>query len=66
MAYGGFKDLLRRAACDKILRDKASDIAKSSKGDRYHRGLVSVVYINILIKSPPVVLSKMKIFLTSN
>ena len=29
MAYGDFKDLERRTASDKILRDKASNIAKS-------------------------------------
>ena len=28
MAYGDFKDLKRRTASDKILRDKASNIAK--------------------------------------
>ena len=29
MAYGGFKDLARRAASDKVLRDKAFNIAKN-------------------------------------
>ena len=29
MAYGDFKDLKRRAASDKILRDKAFNIAKN-------------------------------------
>ena len=31
MAYGEFKDLTRRAASDKILRDKAFNIAKNPK-----------------------------------
>ena len=34
MAYGGFKDL-KRTASDKILRDKAFNIAKSHKYDGY-------------------------------
>ena len=44
MAYGDFKDLKRRTASDKILRDKAFNIAKNSKYDGYQRGLVSMVY----------------------
>ena len=44
MAYGGFKDIKRRTAFDKILRDKAFNIAKNSKYDRYQRGLASMVY----------------------
>ena len=28
MAYGGFKDLTQRTVCDKVLRDKAFDVAK--------------------------------------
>ena len=31
MNYGDFKDLTRRTASDKILRDKAFNIAKISK-----------------------------------
>ena len=31
--YGGFKDLTRRTASDKMLPDKASNIAKNSKHD---------------------------------
>ena len=30
MAYGDFKDLARRAASDKVLRDRAFNIAKNS------------------------------------
>ena len=44
MAYGDFKDLKRRTASDKILRDKAFNIAKNPKYDGYQRGLVSMVY----------------------
>ena len=44
MAYGDFKDLARRTASDKILRDKAFHIAKNPKYDGYQRGLVSMVY----------------------
>ena len=44
MAYGDFKDLTRRTASDKILRDKVVNIAKNLKYDGYQRGIVSVVY----------------------
>ena len=44
MAYGDFKDLKRRTASDKILRDKAFNIAKNLKYDGYQRGLASLVY----------------------
>ena len=44
MAYGGFKDLARRTASDKVLRDKAFNIAKSPKYDGYQRDLTSMVY----------------------
>ena len=44
MAYGDFKDLARRTASDKILRDKAFNIAKNPKFDGYQRGLASMVY----------------------
>ena len=51
MAYGDFKDLKRRPASGKILRDKAFNIAKNPKYDGYQRGLASMIY-NFLIKSP--------------
>ena len=35
MAYGDFKDLNRRAAADKVLRDKVFDFAKNPKYDGY-------------------------------
>ena len=44
MAYGDFKDLARRAASHKFLRDKAFNIAKNPKHDGYQRGLTSMVY----------------------
>ena len=44
MVYGDFKDLARRTASDKVLRDKAFNIAKNPKYDGYQRGLASMVY----------------------
>ena len=44
MAYGNFKDLKRRTALDKVLKDKAFKIAKNPKYDGYQRGLASMVY----------------------
>ena len=44
MAYGDFEDLKRRTASDKVLRDKAFNIAKNLKYDGYQRGLASMVY----------------------
>ena len=43
MAYGDFKDLAKRTASDKALRDKAFNIAKNPKYDGYQRGLASMV-----------------------
>ena len=39
MVYEGFKDLARRAASDKCSRDKAFNIYKNPKYDRYQKGL---------------------------
>ena len=44
MAYGDFKDLAKRTASDKFLRDKVLNIAKNPKYNGYQRGMVSVVY----------------------
>ena len=44
MIYGDFKDFSRRTAADKVLRDKAFDIAKDPKYDGYQCGLASMVY----------------------
>ena len=49
MRYRGFKDLARRAAYDKVLRDKVFNIAKYPKYDGYQRGLASMV-LKFLIK----------------
>ena len=43
MAYGDSKDLTREIASDKILRDKAFNIAKNAKNDGYQRGRASMV-----------------------
>ena len=44
MAYGDFKDIARRTASDKFLRDKAFNITRNPKYDGYQRGLASMVY----------------------
>ena len=43
MAYGDFKDLTKRTASDKILRDKAFNIAKSPKYNGYQGGVASII-----------------------
>ena len=50
MAYGDFRDLARRTISDKVLRDKAFNIAKNPKYDEYQRGLL-LWFTNFLIKS---------------
>ena len=44
MAYGDFKDIKRRTASYKILRDKAFNIAKNPKFGGCQKGLASMVY----------------------
>ena len=44
LAYEDFKDLARRTASDKVLRDKTFNTAKYPKYDTYQRGLASMVY----------------------
>ena len=44
MTYGDFKDIKRRTASDKILRNKAFNFAKNPKYVGYQRGLASMVY----------------------
>ena len=44
MAYGNFKDLTKRTAADKVLRDKAFNIAKNPKYVGYQGGLASMIY----------------------
>ena len=43
MAFKDFKDLPRRTASGKVLRDKAFNIAKNPKYNGYQCGLASVV-----------------------
>ena len=43
-AYADHKDLMNRTEADKVLRDKAYDIASNPKYDGYQRGLASMVY----------------------
>ena len=54
MVYGGFEDLTRRTASDKILLAKAFNIAKHPKYDGYQRGLASMIsiFFFFLIKNP--------------
>ena len=44
MAYGKAKDLVRRTQSDKVLRDKAFNIASDPEYDGYQRGLASMVF----------------------
>ena len=44
VAYGDFKDLAKRTASDKVLKDQAFNIAKNPKYDGYQRGLAATVY----------------------
>ena len=44
MAYADFRDLTRRTASDKILHNKAFNVAKNPKYDGYQRGLASMFY----------------------
>ena len=43
-AYADHKDLTNRTKADKVLRDKAYNIASNPKYDGYQRGLASMVY----------------------
>ena len=63
--YGDFKDLTRRTASDKVLRDKAFNIAKNSKYDGYQCGLASMV-CKCFDKKLQVVVLKIRIFQTKN
>ena len=44
MAYEDFKDLTRGTASNKILHDKAFNIAKNPKYDGYQHGLASIFH----------------------
>ena len=43
-AYANHKDLINRTETDKVLKNKAYDIASNPKYDGYQRGLASMVY----------------------
>ena len=53
MVYGDFKDLARRTASDKVLRDKAFNMDENPKYDGYQRDLASMVYKVFDRKSAP-------------
>ena len=42
--YGKYKDLIKRTASDRVLRDKTFEIESNPKYDGYERGLASMVY----------------------
>ena len=65
MDYGDFKDLNRKTAAGKVLRDKAFNIAKNPKYDGYQHGLASMFY-TFFDKKNLVELLKIKIFLIKN
>ena len=44
IAYGKFKDLIKRTQSDKVLKDKVFKIANTPKYDSYQKGLASMVY----------------------
>ena len=44
MAYGDFKELPRKTSSDKVLRDKAFNIATIPKCDGCQTGLASMIY----------------------
>ena len=60
IAYGDFKDLKKRTASGKVLRDKAFNIAKNPKYDGYQRGLSSLVF-RFFNKKPQVAVLIMKL-----
>ena len=72
IAFGNFKDLSRRAVSNKLLHDKAFNIAQNQKYDGYQLGIASMEQ-NCLIKSllhlmliHMVVLLKMKLCQINN
>ena len=65
MARGNFKNLTRRIVSDKILRDKAFNIANNTKYDGYQCGPASMVY-NFFDKKYLVEQPKIKVCLTKN
>ena len=66
MGYVDFKNLPRRTASDKVLHDKAFNIAKNPKYEGYQKGLPSMVYKFFDRKSLLLVLLKVKLYQTKN
>ena len=46
-AYSDSKDLIKRTAADKILRNRAFNIVKDPRYDGYQRGLASILIKNL-------------------
>ena len=65
MVYGDYKDLTSKTTSDKILHNKAVNIAKNPKYDGYQRGLALMVY-KCFDKKLMVVVLKMRIYQTKN
>ena len=57
MSSGNFNDLARRTASDKVLRDKAINIAKNPEYDGYQREW----FINVLVKRLRVIMFIIKL-----
>ena len=51
LAYGNYRDFAKRPSSDKVLRDKAFNIAGDPKYDRYQHGLAYLVYEIFIEKS---------------
>ena len=49
-AYADHKDLINRTEADKVLKDKAYDIASNQKYDGFQRGLASMVFYKFFEK----------------
>ena len=49
MTYGDFKDLAKRTTADKVLRNKAFNIAKNPKYYGHQRGLASMVLLVVVL-----------------
>ena len=50
MAFGDFKDLLRRTVSDKVLSHKTFNIAINPKYDGCHRSFASMLYELVVLK----------------
>ena len=66
MADEDFKDLKRSTFSDRVLRDKAFNVAKDPKYDGYQRGLSSMAYKFFDKKKLLAVVLKIRIFLIMN